>query len=99
MKALAILPLAAAAMIFSFSTPAGAQTLESCNAQCQQTYDTRANYCYTRYGGYNYDAELCIMNEYDVLIDCQRECEFQYGSYGSLNLRIPGTHTEVRSCG
>lgn len=85
-----VIPLIAAfALVSTFGSGASAQTIEGCSSQCYQTYSVRAEYCYARYGGYNYDAELCIMNEYEAYIDCIRNCESTYGPQASLDPRRP----------
>ncbi len=70
--------------------PANAQSiLESCLSQCQQTYDTRWAYCIGRYGGHNYDAEICQLGEYEILVDCQNNCYSQYGGQAALSKKLP----------
>lgn len=82
MKIHAISAAAALALGSSISAPAyGQQELvESCQNQCYQTYITRSNYCINRYGGHGYDAELCMLNEYDVYQECYNSCYTTYGA-------------------
>lgn len=70
------------------SAPASAQ-YEGCVAQCYQVYNYRFNYCYERHGGNTYEAELCMLNEYDVYMDCLNGCSSTYGYNAMPGKRIP----------
>ena len=87
MKVSRILQLSALAIISTFSSAASGQTVMDCTMQCYHVYNIRVAYCYERYGGYNYDAELCIMNEWDTLDACVRDCETTYGTQAASNLQ------------
>lgn len=79
MKRSAYLALCFALTLPGLGSSAQSQTTPGCTDHCYGNYSTRANYCYEKYGGYNYDAELCIMNEWEAYQDCLRGCE-EYSS-------------------
>ncbi|MCH2237745.1 MAG: hypothetical protein MK060_07690 [Blastomonas sp.] len=83
--------------LLGLASPASAQ-VQGCIDQCYQTYNTRWLYCIQRYGGHGYDAELCMLNEYDVLVDCMNNCGTTYGANTRTDKRFPRFMARKPSC-
>jgi hypothetical protein len=89
--------ISASCCLLGFASPASAQ-VQGCIDQCYQTYNARWLYCIERYGGHGYDAELCMLNEYDVLVDCMNNCGTTYGANTRTDKRAPRFMARKPSC-
>jgi hypothetical protein len=92
-----LVPFAAFACLLMPTTQARAD-YQGCVNQCYQTYNARWLYCIERYGGHGYDAELCMLNEHDVLTDCVNNCSTTYGFNTGKDNRAPRFLARQASC-
>lgn len=83
-----LVPIIAAACLLLPSTQAKAN-YQGCVNQCYQIYETRFNYCYSRHGGNSYEAELCMLGEYEAWMDCLNNCSTTYGFNAKSDKRVP----------
>jgi hypothetical protein len=81
------------------STSVNANTLlEGCKNQCWNNYQTRMAYCMNRHGGHSYEAEWCMIDEYDVYMSCMYDCETTYGPQASLNSQSRNASAKKALC-
>lgn len=73
--------------------------LEGCRNQCWNNYQARMAYCWNRHGGLSYEAEWCMIDEYDVYMSCMNDCETTYGSQASLNFQSAHPLGKQGRCG